>query len=121
MILFYFRMNKLLILALFVAVFSIMIGSSEAFCGGCGCNIFNCNCDWTPEQCRGCTNCKATVWDNPGKNNPSDTRETAHVVNKHWARKKRSLTVGEYMDFNAADLDGNGFMDRVEFFLAYER
>ena len=117
-----------MILALLVAVFSIIIDSADStifagknrasgrkhptgICGGCGCNIFNCNCDWTPQECGACQNCRATFWD----------AIPASIFKVLLGRKKRSLEVGEYMDFDAADLDGNGFMDRVEYFLAYER
>ena len=90
-------------LALLVAVFSIMIGTTDAFCGGCGCNVFNCNCDITAQQCAQCPNCNSNIWQSifGGK------------------RRKRSLVAGEYMDFEAADLDGNGLMDITEFSLAY--
>jgi hypothetical protein len=33
-------------------VLLISVSETSAFCGGCGCNIFGCNCDWTPQQCR---------------------------------------------------------------------
>jgi hypothetical protein len=42
-------MNKAIILCLAVICF-ISISGTEAFCGGCGCNIFGCNCDY--RECR---------------------------------------------------------------------
>jgi hypothetical protein len=41
-------MNKLMMLAVFALVFFVMIETSHGFCGGCGCNIFGCNCDIYP-------------------------------------------------------------------------
>ena len=119
-----------MILALLVAVFSIIIDSADStifagknrasgrkhptgICGGCGCNIFNCNCDWTPQECGACPHCKSSVWDTI----PSKILDG--VIPK-LGRKKRSLEVGEYMDFEAADLDGNGLMNITEFSLAYD-
>ena len=47
-------MHKLMILSVFALVFFAMIGSSSAVCGGCGCNIFGCNCDYpVGPHCRG--------------------------------------------------------------------
>ena len=82
---------------MFAVVLSVIISSTDAFCGGCGCNIFNCDCDFTPEQCGKCPQCRVT------------------------GRKRRSLDVGEYMDFETVDLDGNAFMDKAEFSLAFDR
>ncbi len=80
---------------MFAVVLSVIISSTDAFCGGCGCNIFNCNCDVTPERCGKCPQCRG--------------------------RKRRSLDVGEYMNFETVDLDGNAFMDKAEFSLAFDR
>ena len=129
-------MHKLMILALLVAVFSIIIDRADStifagknrasgrkhptgICGGCGCNIFNCNCDWTPQECGACQNCRATFWDTI----PASIFQA--LIPKPGlfgllGRKKRSLEVGEYMDFEAADLDGNGLMNITEFSLAYD-
>ena len=122
-----------MILALLVAVFSIIIDSADStifvgknrasgrkhptgICGGCGCNIFNCNCDWTPQECGRCQNCRATFWDTI----PAAILQALIPKLGLLGRKKRSLEVEEYMDFEAADLDGNGLMNITEFSLAYD-
>ena len=33
-----------------VVVFSL--AEVDAFCGGCGCNVWGCNCDWRPNECK---------------------------------------------------------------------
>ncbi len=126
-----------MILALLVAVFSIIIDSADStifagrnrasgrkhptgICGGCGCNIFNCNCDWTPQECGRCQNCRATFWDTiPASLLGALIPKPGGLLGGLLGRKKRSLEVGEFMDFEAADLDGNGLMDITEFSLAY--
>ena len=46
-------MNKIILLvAIFITLSWLSLVPSEAFCGGCGCNVFNCNCDWRPDQCK---------------------------------------------------------------------
>jgi hypothetical protein len=46
-------MNKFIIFGLIaICFFSNTFTKVDAFCGGCGCNIWGCNCDWKPSECK---------------------------------------------------------------------
>lgn len=47
-------MHKQSLLALILLVSCLQFDSINAFCGGCGCNIWGCNCDFRPgPHCQG--------------------------------------------------------------------
>ena len=35
-----------------VVILLVNIKSNNALCGGCGCNVFGCNCQLTPQECK---------------------------------------------------------------------
>ena len=59
----------LIFLTVFMIFTAMSVKEAEAFCGGCGCNIFNCNCDWRPDQC------KRDVQDVPTNNSENSTQK----------------------------------------------
>ena len=46
-------MNKIIFLLTCLIILSFFKVNVDCFCGGCGCNVWGCNCDWTPSQCNG--------------------------------------------------------------------
>ena len=99
-------MNKLVLLAVCAVVFSVMFGSCDAFCGGCGCNIWGCNCDWEPHECR-----------KVGRQSTVDP-ETFDVDKNGLIDRNEFVRAfpAEYLktEFNELDRDADGFISRSE-------
>ena len=99
-------MNKLVLLALCAVVFSVMFGSCDAFCGGCGCNLFGCNCDFKPWECK--RRSRQVTFDpetyDVDKNGLIDRNEFL------WAFPAEDL----YTEFGRLDLNADGFISREE-------
>ena len=74
------KASFVLIFLMVFMVFTKNFQETEAFCGGCGCNMFGCACDWTTDNCGGDirTNDRRNSNDSDVSSNDSHILQTRH-------------------------------------------
>lgn len=102
-------MNKIIIIGL-ALVCLIITSRVDAFCGGCGCNIFGCNCDFRPWECkkgRIITTVSPNIFEDADLN--KDDTISLEELRAYFQDKD---LIG--LIFNKLDLNGDGKLNSTE-------